>query len=79
MLTDSLSLFDVIKKVSVTAEKRLMIEYSIVRRSYKCREIEKVGFVRTQNNPADSLTKPKRCPILESILKQASIVIDVEQ
>lgn len=73
MIADSLSLFDVIKKVSVTAEKRLMIDLKIFRQSYDSNEIEKEGFVRTLNNLADSLTKLKRCPILEKILTEATI------
>eukprot|EP00171_Calliarthron_tuberculosum_P022950 IDg22950t1 len=76
---DSLSLFDVITKVSVTAEKRLIIDLKIVRRYYATKEIEKVGFVRTLNNPADSLTKPKRCHILEKILTEATISHQIEQ
>eukprot|EP00171_Calliarthron_tuberculosum_P001031 IDg1031t1 len=79
MITDSLSLFDVITKVSITAEKRLMIDLKIVRQSYASKEIEKVGFVRTLNNPADSLTKPKRCHILEKILTEATISHPIEQ
>jgi hypothetical protein len=79
ILTDSLSLFDVLTKSSTTSEKRLMIDLAVTREAYKKREIETIGFVRTENNPADAFTKITRCKILEEILHTTSLIHPVEQ
>ena len=57
MITDSLSLFDIITKCTQTAGKRLLIDLNIATQTYKQREVEMIGFVRTEHNPADGLTK----------------------
>jgi hypothetical protein len=59
VLTDSLSLFDVITKASKTAEKRLMIDLSVLKQAYD-RRVETIVFVRTEHNPAEMLTKVTR-------------------
>jgi hypothetical protein len=64
ILTDSLSLFDVLTKATAASEKRLMIDLAAAKESYKNREIETIGFVRTEYNPADVFTKFTRCKIL---------------
>ena len=79
MLTDSLSLFDVITKATVTAEKRLLIDLKDVKGAYKRHEISQVGFIRSEFNPADALTKAKRSNILQSILSTGSITHPIEQ
>jgi hypothetical protein len=79
VLTDSLSLFIVITKASTTAEKRLMIDLSVLKQAYDRREVETIGFVRTEHNPADMLTKVTRCPILHNILCSGQIHHPVEQ
>jgi hypothetical protein len=53
ILTDSLSLFDVITKATTTAEKRLMIDLCVVKQAYECSEVDTIGFVRSEYNPAD--------------------------
>jgi hypothetical protein len=77
--TDSLSLFDVITKALTTAEKRLMIDLSVLKQAYDRREVENIGFVRTEHNPADMLTKVTRCTILHNILCSGQIHHPVEQ
>jgi hypothetical protein len=79
ILTDSLSLFDVITKASTTAEKRLMIDLSVLKQAYDRREIETIGLVRTAHNPADMLTKIKGSAILDTILSTAQLCHPVEQ
>jgi len=79
MLTDSLSLFDVITKATTTAEKRLMIDLEVVKCAYKEREVEKLGFIRAEHNPSDTLTKVVRSSILEEILKNAELSHPIEQ
>jgi hypothetical protein len=71
VLTDSL--FDVITKASTTAEKRLMIDLSVLKQAYGRSEVETIGFVRTEHNPADMLTKVTRCTILHNILCSGQI------
>ena len=79
ILTDSLSLFDVITKLSSTTEKRLLIDLTVVRKAYASHEIEKLGFVRTIYNPADALTKVMRSDALEQILRTARLDLPVHQ
>ena len=57
MLTDSLSLFDVLTKATVTTEKRLMIDLQNVKDSYHNNEIYHVAFILSENTLADPLTK----------------------
>jgi hypothetical protein len=73
MYTDSLSLFDVVTKLSTTAEKRLMIDLVVVREAYDRVEIARFAFLRTNWNPADALTKVSRNTYLETILTTGTI------
>jgi hypothetical protein len=73
ILTDSLSLFDVISKSTITAKRRLLIDLEAAKAAYAARELEHVGFRRTLYNPADAFTKVKRCPVLEDILTNSTI------
>lgn len=79
MFTDSLSLFDVLTKATVTTEKRLMIDLKTVKDSYKCQEIENICHVRSEFNPADALTKVKRNLLLEQFLETNKLDHPVEQ
>ena len=79
MVTDSLSLFDIITRASITAEKRLMIDLETVNGTFKRREIEKMGFNRTEFNPADALTKAKKCLAMEEVLTTGTLPYSIEQ
>lgn len=68
IFTDSLSLFDVTSKATTTLEKRLMIDIESVREAYVNRELEKLGFIRTQHNPAIAFTKIVNCKALDDAL-----------
>ena len=78
MLTDSKSLFDVITKCSQTTEKRLMIDISVVREAYEENEISNVGFIRTDQNPADAMTKVMHSKVLSRIINQnkCDVIVD---
>ena len=78
MLTDSKSLFDIITKCSQTTEKRLMIDIAIVKEAYEYNEICNVGFVRTDQNPADAMTKIMNSESLLRILldNKCDMVVD---
>ena len=45
MLTDSLSLFDVITKSTITTEKRLMIDIKVVKDSYQRNEVQNIALL----------------------------------
>ena len=79
MMTDSRSLFDVIVRNSNTSERRLMIDIKDVRESYESQKISNVGFVRSEDNPADAFTKSKHCDALESILRTGAIDLHVDE
>ena len=79
MFTDSKSLFDVITKCSSTTEKRLMIDISTVRTAYESFEVSEVGFIRSENNPADAFTKPGSFPSLKRIIETSRADFPFEQ
>ena len=59
LLTYSKSLFDIISKGSRTSEKRIILDIHVTRSAYQVKEISNIGFVRSSDNAADGLTKPK--------------------
>lgn len=79
MLTDSKQTFDVITKGSTTSERRLLIDICLAREAYAKGEIDHVGLVKSENNPADGLTKVKHCRALEDILVTGMDKNPVEQ
>jgi hypothetical protein len=79
ILTGSLSVFGVISKSTITAERRLLIDLDASKAAYTARELQHVGFLRTQCNLADAFTKVKRCPILEVILIHGKLDHPIEQ
>ena len=78
-LTDSKSLFDIIRKGSHTNEKRLMLDLYAAREGYKSRDISNIGFIRSQYNTADSLTKPMKKETLRELMPTAKLNTNVEQ
>ena len=77
--TDSRSLFDVITRNTTTTEKRLMVDIRAIREAYEHMEISDVAWIRSENNPADALTKVKENHILNGILDNGRIAHAVEQ
>ena len=69
MHTNSESLFKTIVKSTTTTEKRLMIDIQAARNAYAKQEIGDVGWIRTEENQADGLTKSKPCSALVDIWK----------
>lgn len=65
---DSLSLFAVITKAKTTLEKRLVIDIECLRKAYKFHDLEKLGFIRSEHNPADVFMKLKSCPALDQAM-----------
>lgn len=68
MFTNAHSLFDVIVKNSTTGERHLLINIKDFGDSYNSQKISIVGFLRSENNPADAFTKAKLCKALDFIL-----------
>ena len=79
IFTDSLSLFDVITKASTTVEKRLMIDLEVVKMAYQQNEMQQMGFIRSEHNIADCLTKSNSNDALVKTLKFAKINHPVDQ
>ena len=79
MFTDSESLFKVIVKSTTTTEKRLMIDIKAAREEYDASEISDVGWVSSDDNPADGFTKEKRCALLEKLLDSERLDVVAKQ
>ena len=79
MFTDSKSLFDVITKCTMTAEKRLMIDIFAINQAYDGREITNVGFVRSENNIANGFTKVMKSESLLNVMATGLCAPIVEQ
>ena len=79
LLTDSKSLFDIISKGSRTSEKRIMLDIHATRAAYQAEEISNIGFVRSNDNIADGLTKPKMQYELLNMLREGSHKVKCEQ
>ena len=78
-LTESLSLLDVITKPKIKSESRLMIDAKVVKDAYQKHELGAIGFIRSEYNPADALTKIKKRDILNKMLKESILSHLIEQ
>ena len=65
---DSKSLFDTITKVSQIAEKRLLIDVSAIREAFITRGVVSIGWMRSNYDIADPLTKLTRSNCLDQLL-----------
>ena len=79
LMTDSKSLFDIISKGSRTSEKRVMLDIHSARQAYQAREISNIGFVRSCDNLADGMTKPKMQKALFQLLETGFHEVKCEQ
>lgn len=79
MLTDSKQLFDSVTCGKRTAERRLSIDISAARQSYQNYEIECLGLVRGDANPADGLTKASGNSALRRLMETGRDETSVEQ
>lgn len=79
LFTDNKSLFDVISKGSRTAEKRLMLDIAAAREGFWKHEISDIGFVRSNNNLADGLTKSMKQEALRFSLLSGRVDVLVDQ
>lgn len=79
LFTDCKSLFDVITKNTVTTEKRLMVDIQAIREAYAKFDIHDVAWIKSEYNPADSLTKIKENQVLNRIMDEGIIEHPVSQ
>lgn len=77
MLTDSKCLFDVLTSSSSLKEKRLLIDTVVAKEAYQKEEIDQVGHVFSDQNPADALTKPNFNHVLNTILETGKLDLSV--
>lgn len=78
MLTDSESLFKFIVR-SKTTERMLMIDVKAAREAFERIEISNMGWIRSDENIADGLTKTGNCKTLEDLINTGILSIEVEQ
>jgi hypothetical protein len=66
--TDSKSLYDCLIRLSITIEKRLMIDVMILRQFYERREITEMIWIHDINNSANSMIKIKSSTALKTMI-----------
>ena len=69
LYTNRKSLFNVISKGTRTAEKRLMMDFAVAKEGFRNKEISDIGFVRSNDNVADGLTKKMHQKALMDVLR----------
>lgn len=79
MMTESLSLSDVLKKSTMTTETKLMIGLQTIKKSYRKLKLNAVSLIRSEFILADSLTKIKAGHLLSKVLSIIKIDYPVEQ
>lgn len=79
LLTDSKSLFDVISKGTRTSEKRTMLDIAASREAFRDKIISDIGFVRSNKNVADGLTKEMNQTALRTVLQSGKLSISPDQ
>ena len=79
LLTDNKSLFDVISKGSRTSEKRIMLDIAAAREGFRDHVISDIGFVRSNHNLADGLTKHMSQASLIQAMRSCHVDINPEQ
>ena len=79
VFTDSRTLFDSIITFCTMTEKRLLIDIAFIRQSYREGELEDLGWIRSDDNAADALTKDKVDIALHRILRTHKVKVNVQQ
>lgn len=69
MVTDSDSLFKVVVQSSTTTERRLMIDIQATREAYQERKIDNMGWVKSDGNIADGLTKINKMELIQHVMR----------
>lgn len=69
MFTDSKQVFDIMTRGKRPMEKRLAIDVAAACNAYRRFEIERVGLVRGEDNPADALSKIHHNGMLHKLIE----------
>lgn len=75
MITDSKC--HCVTKLSVTKEKRQLIDIAVVKDAYAKNEISQVGHVLSDQNRADAMTKIGKCQDLNTVLETERLTVQV--
>jgi hypothetical protein len=78
IFTDSKSLYDCLVKISMTREKRLMIDIMCLRQAYERREIAEVMWIKGEENVADAMTKEKCSNALRNMVDTNKLTITAD-
>jgi len=79
VFTDCKSIFDTITDSKRLRELRLMNEISDIRRAYRDNEITNVGWIRSEQNIAENLTRLVDNKILRTALETGRLQFTIEQ
>ena len=79
VFTDSRTLFDAIISFCAMTEKRLLIDIACLRQAYRSGELANLGWIRSEQNVADALTKDKVNSALHNVLRDHKLNVSVQQ
>lgn len=79
VFTDSKSVFDTITASKRLKKLRLMNEIAYIRRAYRDNEITNVGWVRSEHNIADSLTRFESNETLRTAMQTEILCFTIQE
>ena len=72
-------LYKCLVKLSITKEKRLIINIIALRQLYECKEIIKIQWIDRKDNPADAITKSTLNKALREFINSNQLSIQVKR
>jgi hypothetical protein len=79
LITDSKYLYDCLIRLSITIEKRLMIDVMILRQLYERREITKMIWIHDINNSIEFMIKTKLSSTLKTMIDTNQINLNITE
>ena len=79
LYTNLKSLYNYLVKLSMTQEKRLIVNLIYLHQAYEQHEITKVKWIRSKDNPADTITKAKPCQALKTLINTNKLNLRVTE